>query len=83
MLCCTPACVQTLAAVAVPCHQAERRAAERAGEEEFRRRMLARFEEEDRLEQMNMQARLGAGLTDACPWLSRAAMVDSAMGGWR
>jgi hypothetical protein len=36
--------------------QAERRAAERAGEEEFRRRMLERFAEEDRLEQMNMQA---------------------------
>lgn len=35
--------------------QAERRAAERAGEEEFRRRMLDRFAEEDRLEQMNMQ----------------------------
>ncbi len=39
--------------------QAERRAAERANEEEFRRRMLERFAEEDRLEQMNMQA--GAG----------------------
>jgi hypothetical protein len=36
--------------------QAARQAAERANEEEFRRRMLERFAEEDRLEQMNMQA---------------------------
>ena len=41
--------------------QAERQAAERASEEDFRRRMLERFAEEDRLEQMNMQASAGGG----------------------
>ncbi|KAI7842034.1 hypothetical protein COHA_004235 [Chlorella ohadii] len=35
--------------------KAERRAAEKAREDDFRRRMLARLEEEDRLEQMNAQ----------------------------
>lgn len=44
--------------------QAERRAAERANEEEFRRRMLERFAEEDRLEQMNMQVGAARPLRD-------------------
>jgi len=39
--------------------QAERRAAEKAREDDFRRRMLARLEEEDRLEQMNAQVGWG------------------------
>ena len=35
--------------------QAEREAAQKADEEEFRRRLMAKFAEDDRIEQMNAQ----------------------------
>ena len=54
--------------------QAERRAVEKAREDDFRRRMLERLQDEDRLEQMNAQVGWvhGFGRSDAVGWLHGA-----------